>query len=146
MNPDKLINANLALDKPVTVSGGSQGSHVPQNAVDGIVGNESGWHADPYPQWLKVDLQKPTIIDAIKLHTYHDSRRYYQYTIETSIDGKTWKPIVNMTKNVEPSKRQGDEHNFAPVKARFVKVNMLNNSANPGVHINELMVFEAKRK
>ncbi len=49
-----------------------------------------------------------------------------------------------MTKNVKPSTKQGDEHNFDPVQARYVKVNMMNNTANPGVHINELMVFEAK--
>ena len=38
-----------------------------------------------------------------------------------------------------------DEHNFDPIQARYVKVNMLNNSANPGVHINELMVYEAEK-
>jgi len=50
-----------------------------------------------------------------------------------------------MTKNITPSTEEGDEHSLDPDEARFVKVTMLRNSANPGVHINELMVFEARR-
>lgn len=143
-DPVKLANKNLATDKEVTVSGDSQGPNVPINAVDGVTDNASGWHSDPYPQWLQVDLGKVYSVGRMKLHTYYDGRRYYQYTIEVSLDEKQWKQIVDMTKNVQPSAKDGDEHNFDAVQARYVKVNMLRNSANPGVHINELMVYEAE--
>lgn len=141
-DPAKTATRNLATDKKVTTSGGWQGSWIPTNAVDGIADNSSGWHAEPYPQWLQVDLGKSFSVNRIKLYPYYDGRRYYQYTIEVSTDGKQWSSIVDMTKNVEPSSKAGDEHNFDTVQARYIKVNMLNNSSNSGVHINELMVFK----
>ena len=145
VDPVKLANANLATDKPVKAPGWQE-NWVPANAVDGVPDNSSGWHADPYPQWLEVDLEKVYSVNRIKLFTYYDGRRHYQYTIEISQDGKDWKQVVDMTKNVKPSTNEGDEHNFDSVRVRYVKVNMLTNSVNPGVHINELMVFEDKRE
>ncbi len=144
VDPTKIANINLATDKPVKASSW-QANWIPANAVDGVPDNTSGWHADPFPQWLQVDLKKEYSINRMKLYTYFDGRRSYQYTIEVSRDGKTWNQIVNMTKNVKPSQKNGDEHNFESVRARYVKVKMLNNTANPGVHVNELMVFGDKR-
>lgn len=144
IDPVKLANKNLATDKPVKATNW-QADWVPANAVDGVPDNTSGWHSDPYPQWLQVDLEDNYSINRIKLYPYYDGRRSYQYTIEISQDGKSWTQVVDMTKNVKPSDRQGDEHNFDSIKARYVKVNMLNNTANPGVHINELMVFEEQK-
>jgi len=34
-------------------------------------------------------------------------------------------------------------HKFDPVKASYVRVNMLKNSSNPAVHIVEVRAFEA---
>jgi len=144
VDAEKLANMNLATGKPVTSSGGTQGDMVPANAVDGVLDNSSGWHADPYPQWLQVDLKKITTFNRLKVHTFYDNRRYYQYTIEASLDGKKRQQIVDMTKNVEISTKKGFEHNIDPCRARYVRINMLRNSANPGVHLNELMIFEAK--
>jgi len=144
VDPEKIANMNLATGKPVTVSGGTQGDMIPANAVDGILDNSSGWHAGSYPQWLQVDLKKPTTFNRLKVYTYYDNQRYYQYTIEASLDGKKWQQIVDMTKNVETSNKNGFEHNIDPCRARYVRITMLKNSVNPGVHLNELMIFEAK--
>ena len=144
-DPLKLANTNLATDKPVKASSWQE-NWVPANTVDGIPDNSSGWHAAPYPQWLQVDLKRDYAVNRIKLFPYFDGGRSYQYIIEVSQDGKNWKQIVDMTKNVKPAEKSGDEHNFETVRVRYVKVRMLNNTANPGVHINELMVFEDKRK
>ena len=143
-DPVVATNKNLATGKPVIVSGGTQAPNVPANAVDGVTDNRSGWHTDPFPQWLQVDLKESHQVNRIKLHTYYDGRRYYQYTIEVSRDGKDWKQVVDMSKNTDTSTSKGDEHNFEPVEARYVRVHMLANSANSGVHINEVMVYEAK--
>ena len=144
VDPEKIANMNLATGKPVTVSGGTQGDMIPANAVDGILDNSSGWHADSYPQWLQVDLKKPTTFNRLKVYTYYDNQRYYQYTIEASLDGKKWQQIVDMTKNVETSTKNGFEHNIDPCRARYVRITILKNSVNSGVHLNELMIFEAK--
>jgi len=43
-----------------------------------------------------------------------------------------------------PSTKGGQEHTFATAKARYVRINLLKNSANSGLHLNEILVFEAK--
>jgi hypothetical protein len=142
---EKEQNKHLALDKPVTASGRPQGGNLPRNAVDGKINNQSGWHVAPYPQWLQVDLEKPELIDRFRVVTYHDRRRYYQYAISVSSDGKNWKQVVDMSSNTVISAVQGYTHVFPRQNARFVKITLLKNSANPGVHLNELMVFSAEQ-
>jgi hypothetical protein len=142
MIPAQKQNWNLAINKPVTSSAGTQGGNIPRNAVDGNPGNESGWHASPWPQWLQVDMQGLHTIDRIKVYTYYDNHRYYQYIIEASTDGIDWQPVVDMSSNTTPSIKAGFDHMIRPVLARYIKIKMLKNSANEGVHVNEIMVFE----
>jgi len=141
---ERLHTVNLATGKPVTVSGGTQGSNLPRNAVDGVTSNDSGWHTAPWPQWLQVDLGKSCSIDRVKVFTYYGDGRCYQYTVEASTDGKEWKQIVDMSRNTKASTEAADDHTFPAVQARYVRVQLLKNSANEGVHLNELMVFKAK--
>ena len=141
---EKEQNKHLAIDKPVTTSGEPQGANLPRNAVDGKLSNQSGWHAAS-PQWLQVDLQKPELIDRIRVVTFYDNHRYYQYTISISTDGKNWKQVVDMSSNTVVSSQQGYTHVFPQQKARYVKIDMLKNSVNPGVHLNEIMVFPAEK-
>ena len=135
---------SLATNKPVTCSGGTQNPNVPENAVDGDITNESGWHSSSSGQWFQFDLEKIETIDRIKLYTYYDNHRHYRYFIEVSTDGKSFTEVVDQRGNTLPSSSQGVEHTFNPIKARYVRVTMTYNSANPGVHINELMVFAAE--
>ncbi len=135
---------SLAYNKPVTASSKAQGGHIPEDIVDGIADNGSGCHLSPYPQWLQVDLEKVCSIDRIKIYTYYDGGRSYQYNVEGSTDGKTWVTLVDMSANTKVSTPEGTEHTFDPVKVRYVRVNMLKNSANPGVHLNEIAVFAAE--
>jgi alpha-N-acetylglucosaminidase len=135
---------NLTTGKPVTVSGGSQPGHPPEMAVDGIADRSSSWWAAPWPQWLQVDLEKTARIGSIDLFTYWDGGRSYQYTIETSLDGKTWTQAVDMSGNTKPATAAGDHHAIKPTDARYVRVNMLHNNANEGVHIAEIRVYPAE--
>ena len=135
---------NLTTGKPVTVSGGSQPGHPPEMAVDGISDRSSAWWAAPWPQWLKVDLEKTARIGSIELFTYWDGGRSYQYTIETSLDGKAWTKVVDMSGNEKPATAAGERHVIRPVDARYVRVNMLHNNANEGVHIAEIRVYPPK--
>ena len=132
----------IAVGKPVSDSGGAEAGHPPEFAVDGKTSGEY-WSASPYPQWLQIDLEKPERINRIQVFTYHDGERYYQYTIEVSSDGKTWTKVVDMSKNTTPASIRGTMHTFDPVEARYVRVNMLFNSANIGVHLNEVRVYRA---
>jgi hexosaminidase len=134
---------NLATGKPVTVSGGTQNPQNPELAVDGIKQIGSAWWAEPAPQWIKIDLQKENSVDRIKVYPYWDGRRYYQYTVEVSVNGDDWTMVGDKTTNTVPSNDAGDEFKFEARKVRFVRVNMLKGSANQGVHIVEIEVFEA---
>lgn len=134
---------NLTTGKPVTASGVEAGCQA-ENAVDGIVELQRAWWAGPYPQWLQVDLTQVYKLGSAEVFPYWDGGRSYQYTVELSMDGKAWTKVVDLSANTKPAKPEGDHHTFAPTSARYVRVIMLKNSANPGVHLVELRVFEAK--
>lgn len=138
---------NLATGKPVTISpGATNPDHLNSGlAVDGKSDDqESHWDAGVAPQWLQVDLQKVYPIDHISVITYWDGGRYYQLTVEASEDGKAWKPVLDFSKNTTPATSAGYGGTFPKTNARYVRVNLLKNSANPSVHIVELIVDEAK--
>jgi len=141
--PDPKANMNLAMNKPVKVSGNTQGQMLPANAVDGITDNWSGWHTSDPPQWLEVDLQKIYSIDRVRVVTYFDELRFYQYKVEASPDGKDWKQVADMSANTRISTEAGETSTFPAMKAQFVRVTLLKNSANTALHLNELLVFEA---
>jgi hexosaminidase len=132
---------NLATSRPITFSGGTQPDYPATNAVDGRT--DTAWWAGPAPQWLCVDLQKTYTINRVHIFTYVDNHRYYQYTVDVSVDGKTWKTVVDMSKNTTPQTDRGDDKMIAPVEARYVRVNMLHNSVNDSVHLAEVRVYEA---
>lgn len=133
---------NLTTKRPVTVSS-TEASYVGENAVDGTVDPNKAWWAGPSPQWLMVDLGKLTKLDRTQVFPFWDGGRSYQYTVEVSLDNKEWRQVVDMSANTKPAVATGDMHQFAPADARYVRVTMLKNSANPGVHLVEFRVFEA---
>ncbi len=116
--------------------------HGPELVTDGIINLESSWQADPYPQWLKLDLGKPHTLKGIQVWTYWGGERYYQYTVEVSPDGQAWTTVGDKRTNTQPATERGDKFDFPPCAARFIRVNMLYHSLNPGVHVVEVNAFE----
>ncbi|MBJ2176052.1 family 20 glycosylhydrolase [Aureibaculum sp. A20] len=110
-------------------------------AVDGFVDKDAFWDSQGDPSGIMVDLEKPTPIKKIELFTYWDGQRYYQYDIELSLDGKNWTKVVDQSANKEKATEQGYISQFTEQKARYVRVNMLYNSANPSMHIIELRAY-----
>ncbi|MCY2930248.1 MAG: family 20 glycosylhydrolase, partial [Planctomycetota bacterium] len=132
---------NLALDKPVTTSAGPTDRENPRVVNDGFVEERGFWNAGPVPGWWQVDLEKTHAIHKIHVFPYWDGGRYYQYTVEVSTDGKTFRQVVDMSKTTAADTPAGHVHEFPPVPARYVRVNVLKNSANPGIHLVEVRVF-----
>lgn len=129
----------IAVGRPVRASSNEAG-HPASEAVDGhVLGGY--WAASPAPQWLEVDLQAVRKIDRINLYPYFADDRSYRYRIEVSTDGKSYTKVVDDTEG--KATLAGYKHRFAAVNARYVRVTMLHNSANVGVHIQELRVFAA---
>jgi len=119
--------------------------HPPENAVDGRVDRERYWDSSAgAPQWLEVDLEQSRSIAGILLWTYWDGERSYQYKVEVSNDAQRWKSIVDASANQDPATEDGYRHEFAATTARYLRVTMLRNSANPGLHVVELRVLPAR--
>jgi len=134
-------SANLALGKPVSISAQAQGDQKPELAVDGNwIDPYSSYWGDRWPSWIQVDLGKPTKIDTVRIYFWWDSR-YYEYTVEISTDGKAWKTVADESKNTKPATPTGVTHTFEPAEARYVRIQILKNSANEAVHVVELQVF-----
>lgn len=133
---------DVAFGRPVQTSCPQQGAKAPQLAVDGILTRESAWFGNQWPSWFRVDLEERQTIDSIRPIFYWDGRRSYAYTVEVSDDGVNWRVVVDMSKNTRPATEYGENHVLAPaVTARYVRLNILRNSANEAVHLVELEVY-----
>ena len=141
IDPSQVIVRSLATGKPITSTAGHQGPNIPANAVDGRLGNESGWHCGESPASLTIDLEGEYPINRVQLFPYHDGSRHYQYRVEASLDRAAWTTVADASANTTRSSADGHEHRFGVTPARYVRVTMLKNSANPGVHMNEILVY-----
>jgi len=142
------VKPNLATGKPVTVgpSPDRKDGWYARIAVDGRA-DDAGRHwasEGAAPQWLQVDLEKIRPIDFINVITYWDGSRYYQWNAKVSVNGQSWKKVLDFSDNKTPATAQGYSGKFPKTEARYVRINMLKNSANPFVHIVELIVDETK--
>ena len=129
----------IAVGKRVTTDGGTEQDHSPDIITDGRTSGRY-WAAGPGPHWVQIDLGFAQRISKVQVFPYVDGERYYQYTVETSFDGKNWTMVADMSANTEKSTRRGKLHEFAPAQVRYVRVNMLHNSANPSMHLHEVRV------
>ena len=132
---------NLALGKPVTASVEHQGDHVLAKAVDGNLDADAAWFGASCPCWLEVDLGEPVPIDKAQVVFYYDGERYYQYKLESSVDGETWNVVADMSQYALPATRDGVIHRFESVEARYVRVHVLKNSVNEAAHVVEVKVW-----
>ena len=152
---------NYALNKQVKASSHLKG-YPPANAIDGNYDNENFWWSDTdprrhyifdMPQWLQVDLGGIKTIDRIFIlfHCWkHESLktrlRIYKYIIEASADGKIWKRVIDESKNEDNARLQGIERWFSPVKARYIKLTVLRNSAFGGARVVEMKVMGKEKE
>ena len=102
---------------------------------------ETFWGADHAPQWLTVDLGEVTRISRVRVITYFGDHRYYHYRVEVSPDGYEWRTVGAKLDN-SPATAEGMAYRFEPCRARFVRVVLLKNSRNIGLHIGELEVYQ----
>lgn len=91
--------------------------------------------------WIEIDLEEPTLVSRLKVYNYWDNYRYYQYTIDGSVDGTNWTQLVDFSQNTEKTSMAGYNHTIAPTTVRYLKLNLLYNSANPGLHVTEFSAF-----
>jgi hypothetical protein len=131
---------NVALGKPVTTDVSTEGNHVPANLTDGTL--EKAWHGAKSPAQAQIDLGALQTISAAHVTFYHDGRTY-TFTLELSEDSKTWKRVAGNTEAPKPATAEGLRLDFALTPARYARLTVIKNSANPAVHVLELKLFSA---
>lgn len=137
------FDPGIAVGKPVRDSGGTEGTASPSLVTDGETMGR-WWAASPAPQWVEIDLEKETEVTGVRLFPYCGDARVYKYKVELSTDRENWTVVVDGSKNTKHASFLGHLHEFAAKRARYVRVTMLENSANIGVHLYEVQVFGSK--
>lgn len=135
----QLIPANVALGQPVISSGGDE--RAAQSAVDGMHNDDSMWAATPFPAHISVDLGQISAINTFKIYFYYKEKRFYQYKIQVSNDGREYQTVVDQTANTELASKQGTTHTVPTLLARYVRLVITHNSANESVHVREFEVY-----
>jgi hypothetical protein len=130
---------SLATGKPVTCSPGS--TH-PELANDGEFGDtDSFWQCDQPGSWWQVDLGEVKEISTIRAIPYYGrENRYYQFVVKTSVDGTAWNTFLDMSQNTKFLGVAGASYTGQPTPARYVRVEMLKNSANQWMQLVEVLV------
>jgi hypothetical protein len=138
----------IAVGKPVTTSSEPEMDHRPEFAVDGNAQDKDGsswWVGPPAPQWMQIDLEESRTIDKIRVYPYWDNSRFYRYRVDISQDAENWQLVGDMSQNSKPGTSAGDVFRFDATAARYVRVTMLYNSANPSMHVVEVRVYEPEK-
>ncbi len=129
---------NIALGKPVNGLGKGISA-----VTDGIASAKVHWDGGVAPAHVTVDLEDHYIVTGINLVTYYDGERSYRFEVSVSSDRKNYQTVACQDTDVVAT-AEGYSLSFAPVSARYVRVNMTHNSDNPSVHIAELAVYGEK--
>lgn len=118
----------LSYKKPVEVSS-ELANHPKTFAADEEIRTYWSAKTGNKGEWLSMDLQKECTVNAIQVNYAENETKimgrqpdiYYQYILEYSNDGKTWKTLVDKTQN-----KTDVPHDYIeltkPVKARYIKL------------------------
>ncbi len=88
---------NIAFGKPVTASSYYNEDYKPEYAVDD--NNGTLWRPKScQEEWLQIDLESPKKISRIWIQ-FELPTNYYQYYVETSLDGKKWEMFSDKRHN-----------------------------------------------
>ncbi len=103
-------------------------------AVDGD--DATRWCAanSSYPQWLQLEFDKPQTLTG--LETVWENSGVYQFRIEASSDGQTWKPLVDGSTNTDkaPYRHAFDKRDGV----RFLKIHALGKTSGGWASIREV--------
>lgn len=117
----QMVPENLALEKPAKASSEETGkSNFAKLAFDGNKGTRWCASGGNYPQWLEVDLGEAKELRGAQID-WESANSVYQFTLDGSADGKSWKTIVDQSAN------KGSNYDFEFVAGgfRYVRLNVL---------------------
>ena len=123
---------NLALNAKVTASSYYDKWFCPEYAVDD--NNATLWKArhtnwgrgSHQDEWLQIDLGKPTTFNEVWTQ-FEYATFFYQYKIETSLDGKRWTLYADRTDNTMQGSPMIDQ---GAAKARYLRITITDTQKN----------------
>lgn len=117
LGKNSVKSRNLAFGKNVTASSYYDDNFIPQYAVDD--NNGTLWRPKGMGQeWLEIDLGKPENIRTVWTQ-FEYGTQFYQYFIETSLDGKNWTIFADKRNNRLSGSPMTD---FGDTKARYLRI------------------------
>lgn len=129
----------LSLNQPVRSSGINA-----EKANDADASNTGGFFdaalAGGQDAWWQVDLGDTYSLSQIVNRNYVDGSRYYHYYVRTSLDGEHWSAPIAWKYNNAPASAAGETFAVTGV-ARYVRVNIIHNSANSSAHLTNFEVY-----
>jgi hypothetical protein len=137
----------LSGGKAATASSSLDG-HAPAQAFDEDI--RSWWSARTANagEWLRVDLGRPSRVTAVQVNFAEhgtrvrgrDSSTFHRYLLEGSLDGTTWRPLVDKRRNTTDV-----PHDYvqldAPVEVRHVRLTNHHAAAGGTFSVRDLRVF-----
>lgn len=116
---------NLALGKPVKVSSYYNEDFKPSYAVDD--NNATLWRPKTCGnEWLEIDLGKAEQVQRVWTQFEYPTT-FYQYLIETSLDGKSWSTFSDKRSNLLAGSPMTD---YGKVQARYLRLSFTNAEKN----------------
>lgn len=139
------VEKNLALDCPVTTSCASDPFFGANRVTDGVSNVLSAfWLAYPNPQTLTIDLQSVQSIGRLEVVGFWATGQPTRYRLSLSKDNKQFHPVVDASKQTEPSTQKGYVHRITPEQARYIRIETLGGDLFPSTmtRINEIRAFK----
>ena len=119
-----------------------QNGRYPWMAIDGKVGTRWCASSSKKPEWFQLEFAQPTEVDGVSI-LWENRDDWYQYTIQTSDDGKTWNMAADKSKNTTG----GDTNDkFKARKVKFLRVTVLKQQRGLWSSLWELKVTGPKIK
>jgi len=101
----------------------------------------SGYGYSHFPYKFELEFADVQKISYIQMLLWDLDDRFYQYTIDTSVDGKKWQRLIDRSKG---KWRSWQKINFKPRKVKYIRINGIHNSANATFHIIEFEAYAEK--
>ena len=131
-----ICQAATANSIAVSVSASStQDNRYPWMALDGDPNTRWCAENSSKPQWLQLDFEKTVHLDEVSI-AWESKDNIYGYTIESSLDGSSWTPLIDARSN----NKAGSTKTSVPKSSlRFLRINGTK-SSNGWISIWELTV------
>ena len=122
---------NLAFGAKVTASSSYDSWFKPEYAVDDNNGtlwkaSRTNWEPEKHAEWLQIDLGKNVRFNEVWT-AFEYPTFFYQYLIETSLDGKQWTLYADRTSNTQQGSPMIDHKK---TKARYLRISITDTQKN----------------